>query len=102
MTEEVKDDVLDESQNQPSEAESEARAQGWVPQEDFEGDKSKWVDAAEFVRRGELFRKIDTQNKELKETKKTLAALKEHYTKVEEAAFNRALSALKAQKVAAK
>lgn len=95
--EEVKNEVVE----QPTEAEQEARSQGWVPQEEFEGDKSKWVDAAEFVRRGELFRKIDTQNRELKETKKTLAALKEHYTKVEEAAFNRALAALKAQKVQA-
>lgn len=30
-----------------------AREMGWRPQEEFKGDPEKWVDAAEFVRRGE-------------------------------------------------
>jgi len=32
--------------------EQEARGLGWVPEEDFRGDKTKWVDAETFVKRG--------------------------------------------------
>lgn len=35
------------------EIEGRARAQGWVPKEQFRGDPEKWRDADEFVRRGE-------------------------------------------------
>lgn len=101
MNEEVKAEVVNEEVQELSPVEQEALAQGWVPKEQFDGDESRWVDAGEFVRRGELFKKIDSQNREIKEVRKTLAALKEHYTKVEEAAYNKALSALKAQKVSA-
>lgn len=34
------------------EVEQEARAMGWVPQDEFRGDKSKWVDAEQFVEHG--------------------------------------------------
>lgn len=34
-------------------AEAEARKQGWAPKEEWKGDPSKWVDAQEFVRRGD-------------------------------------------------
>lgn len=33
--------------------EQEARVQGWKPQNEFEGDQDKWVDAETFVKRGE-------------------------------------------------
>jgi len=72
--------------------------QGWVPKEDFQGEEHKWVDAAEFLRRGELFSKIDSQNRELKETRKTLAALEQHYLKVKDTEYKRALADLKKQK----
>lgn len=32
--------------------ETEARGLGWVPEEEFRGDKAKWVDAETFVKRG--------------------------------------------------
>lgn len=35
--------------------EAEAREQGWRPQEDFNGDPERWVDAETFVKRGEEF-----------------------------------------------
>jgi len=35
------------------EIESRARAQGWVPKEEFRGDPQKWRDADAFVKRGE-------------------------------------------------
>jgi len=75
--------------------------QGWVPKEDFQGEEHKWVDAGEFLRRGELFSKIDAQNRKLKETEKTLAALEQHYLKVKETEYKRALADLKKQKKAA-
>lgn len=75
--------------------EAAAREQGWRPKEEFEGDESKWRPAKEFVERGELFGKIDTLGKELKETKKALKMLQEHHSKVKETEFNRAVTELK-------
>lgn len=76
--------------------EEEARAQGWRPKDEYEGDPDKWRPAKEFVERGELFGKIDTMGRELKETKKALRMLQEHHTKVKETEYNRAVSELKA------
>jgi hypothetical protein len=76
----------------------EALSQGWVPKEEFEGDEDKFVDAAEFVRRGELFRKIESQSKELKDVKKALNELAKHNAKVREVEYTRALESLKHQK----
>lgn len=98
---EVKTETSTEQSTELSPVEQEARAEGWLPKEEFDGDASKWVDAPEFVRRGELFKKIDAQNRQLKEVTRTLAAFKDHYTKVEETAFNRALATLKSQKLEA-
>jgi len=61
-----------ETQTQVDPYEAAAREQGWKPKEEFEGDEGKWRPAKEFVERGELFGKIDTLGKELKETKKPL------------------------------
>ncbi len=38
---------------QPDAAEDKARRLGWKPKDEFSGPDGKWVDAAEFVRRGE-------------------------------------------------
>lgn len=75
-----------------------ALAQGWKPKEQFEGAEDEFIDAAEFVRRGELFGKIEHQSRELKQVKQALEALKLHNTKIEASAFDRALKALKEQK----
>ena len=42
---------------------------GWVPKEEFQGDEHKWVEAGEFLRRGELFKKIEDQGKQLKDVR---------------------------------
>jgi hypothetical protein len=76
--------------------EEEARAQGWKPQEEYEGDPQKWRPAKEFVERGELFGKIDTLGKELKETRKALKMLQEHNAKIKETEYSRAVNELKA------
>ena len=85
-----------EPQTQVDPYEEQARAQGWKPLEEYEGDKSKWRSSKEFVERGELFGKIDSMGKELKETRKALKMLQEHHTKVKETEYNRALQELKA------
>ncbi len=75
--------------------EQQAKEQGWKPKEEYQGDPSKWRPAKEFVDRGELFSKIDTMGKELKETKKALAMLQEHHSKVRETEYNKAVLELK-------
>ena len=97
MTEEVKNDNGELPVNEPSIVEQNALAQGWVPKEEFQGEEHKWVDAGEFLRRGELFEKIESQSRQIKEMNKTLAGFKDHYTKVKETEYARALSTLKAQ-----
>jgi hypothetical protein len=83
---------------EPSPTELSAREAGWVPKEEFDGDEHKWVDAGEFLRRGELFQKIERQNKELKDVKKTLQLLAQHNQRVKDAAYKEAIETLKAQK----
>lgn len=92
-----------ENQEAPqiSATEQAARDQGWVPKEDFNGDEHRWVDAGEFLRRGELFGKIESQNKELKAIRETLAQFKDHHSKVQETAYKKALADLKAKKAEA-
>lgn len=91
------DEVIDNEQA-PNPVETEARASGWVPKDEFHGDEFKWVDADEFVRRAPLFKKIDIQTRELKEVKKTLDMLKVHHSQVRETEYKRALAELKAAK----
>src|SRR6202012_4093482 len=81
-----------------SKVQEEALAQGWVPKEEFDGDLYRWVDAGEFVRRGELVRKIESQSKELKDVKRALNELAKHNSKVREVEYARDVEALKAQK----
>jgi hypothetical protein len=78
------------------EYEQKARDAGWVSQEEWTGDPDKWRPAREFVDRGELFSKIDSMGKELKEAKKTLKMMQEHHSKVKESEYNRAVADLKA------
>ena len=80
-----------------SEVEQKALAMGWRPKEEFDGSEEDFIDAKEFVRRKPLFEKIDHQGRQLKEVTKALGALKEHYGKVQETEYNRALRDLKNQ-----
>ena len=81
--------------------EQEALASGWVPKDQFNGEEHKWVDAGEYLRRGELFKKIETQSKELKDVKRALQEMKKLHSEVREVEYKRALETLKAQKKAA-
>ena len=89
--------------NEPklSAAEEKAMEQGWVPQDQWDGDPEQWRPAKEFLDRGELFKKIEDQNRTIKEFKKALDDLKGHHAKTRETEYARALQALKEQKKAA-
>jgi hypothetical protein len=95
--EEKQEEQQSEQKVEFSAVEQEALSQGWVPKEEFQGEEHKWVDAGEFMRRGELFTKIDHQSRELKEVRKALQGFKEHYTKVKETEYQNALRDLKNQ-----
>jgi hypothetical protein len=92
QTEEVKQEV------EASPAELQAREQGWVPKDEYQGEEHKWVDAGEFLRRGELFKKIEDQSKQLKDVKKALADMAKLNADIREHEYGRALAALKEQK----
>lgn len=79
-------------------AEEKAMEQGWVPQDQWEGDPEQWRPAKEFLDRGELFKKIEDQNRTIKEFKRALEDLKGHHAKTRETEYARALVALKEQK----
>jgi|SRR5215213_1901649 len=98
MTEQVQDQDDNQVAPEPTQNEVEARSAGWVPKEEYQGDENKWVDADEFVRRGPLFEKINSTNRELKEVRKALDQLKVHHHNVKETAYKEALAALKAEK----
>lgn len=94
-------EVSTEAQGNPD-VEAQARRMGWRPVEEFKGDKTRWVDANEFVRRGteelpimrERLRKSDRQiedmSKQLREASETLVDLTERTRRAEEAAYKRA------------
>lgn len=90
-----------EDQVQLSPVEQEALNSGWVPKEEFNGDEHKWVDAAEYLRRGELFRKIDLQGREVKDLRRALVEMKKLHASVRDVEYQRALDTLKAQKKSA-
>lgn len=75
-----------------------AMSMGWRPKEEFHGDEEDFIDAKEFVRRQPLFEKIEAQNRQIKNVTKALQSFKEHYTNVEQAAVQRAIAQLKAQR----
>jgi hypothetical protein len=94
-------DEIIENTPEPTETEVKALDSGWVPKEEFQGEEHKWVDAGEFLRRGELFKKIEDQSKQLKDVRSALNEMKKLHSQVREVEYKRALDTLKAQKKAA-
>lgn len=90
-------EVKEKTQQEPVYTEIQLKAieQGWIPKEEFDGDESEFIDAPEFVRRGELFRKIEHQSKELRAVRQALDAFQKHHSKVKEMEYERALRTLK-------
>lgn len=77
--------------------EDQARAQGWVPKDEWQGE-GKWRDAEAFLDRGELFQKIDAQRREVRELRKTQESFNAHLKTVREAEYKRALASLREEK----
>lgn len=83
---------------------------GWVPEEEFRGDKSKWIDADRFIERGEnelpilreRYKKLDERNGalegEMREMKETLRQFAEHHKKVSEREYAKAKRDLERQR----
>ena len=66
------------------EVESEAKAMGWVPQEEFRGDVEKHVDAKTFLERGQNYLPIvrkerDEYKRELQEVKGQMGEMKKTF-----------------------
>jgi len=108
MADEQNTQTLEQSTTEPTQTtkelspvEQKASEQGWVPQDEWDGDPEQWRPAKEFLDRGELFKKIEDQNRTIKEFKRALDDLKGHHAKTRETEYKRALDALKAQKIAA-
>ena len=81
----------------------EAKRQGWVPQEDYNGPEDKWVDADTFVKKGKeinaLLRKDnDFLKREVAEMKTTMMEFKKFHADTEKRAYERAMSDLRDQK----
>lgn len=84
---------------------SEARAQGWVPKDEFRGPENAWVDADIFVEKGRqinpilrknnetLLKKIHEKDAELAEIKQSV----EEFKKFQQESFERKISEYKTQ-----
>lgn len=93
--------------------EIQAKAMGWVPQDDFKGNPDIWKDAESFVKDGyeilpilrERTKKMaitmDATNQKLSKAESLLQTLTDHHKKTEESAYQRALKTLKADQRAA-
>lgn len=91
-----------------SEVERQAMEQGWRPKDEWDGDPDSWVDAKEFVYRGQLMDRISKQNKALQtqahesaRLKKALKKLTEHQKKIAQNEYQKALRDLKKEKLEA-
>lgn len=80
--------------NEPNEIEVRARAQGWVPKEEWTGDPSQWRDASVYLDRGELLGKIKSQSSELRELKAMISYVSEQNKKLYEAGYAKAIAEL--------
>lgn len=98
MAEENQEQLNNENQPQFTAVEQKAMEQGWVPQDQWDGDPDQWRPAKEFLDRGELFKKIDDQSRTIKEVRKALDDLRKHNAKIAEVEYKRALDTLKQQK----
>jgi len=100
----------------PEALEAEAKSMGWVPEDQFKGNKDHWVDAEEFVERGrkvlpiliannkrqarELLsrdQKIDTLAQQLTNATTAIEKLEKHYTEANKRAVQNAKDSLKAE-----
>lgn len=91
-----------EQQTGPRDFETEAREHGWVPEDEFKGDKARWVDAETFMKRADemmpLLKATNArQKREIEQLKKDLKRFSSHMEGVEKRAYERAMADLEAK-----
>jgi len=94
------------AEDQPADVEARARNLGWKPLDEFKGDEKDFIDASEFVRRGEevlpIMKAANSKlEKQVQRLEKTLEKFAEHHSKTEARAYERALSDLEARQAEA-
>lgn len=101
MTDEIQESNQDAAPPEPT-VEDAAREMGWRPKEEFKGEEGKWVDAETFVKRGEeILPILKAQSKkdrealkaaqeQIAEMKKTFSEFKEHHSRTEQRALQKA------------
>lgn len=83
-----------------------ARAQGWVPKEEFRGEAERWIDARSFVERGETILPImrernERLEKEIRGMKKSFEEFSEFHRQTAEKAYQKALKEIEQRKLGA-
>lgn len=98
------------SEVRETEMETKAREMGWKPEDEWDGEESRWMPADEFLERNERLKdrgdgilKADNARLtgEVSELRRTLEDLKGHMTKVEKNAYDRAIREVQAKQRAA-
>jgi hypothetical protein len=84
----------DGSQSGERDYDAEARSRGWAPEEEFKGDKARWVDAKTFVERTDTMMPLlkadrDRLKRELADIKKDLRRATTHFEGAEKRAYDR-------------
>lgn len=99
----VPDEVVEGAeQTQERDFEAEARAHGWKPQDEFQGDPAKWTDAETFVKRAdEIMPLMREQNKDLRRKLSDMERTIKKLAKSEQAAHRDRLEALQAKRLEA-
>jgi hypothetical protein len=77
-TEKAEDDKGNGAEHTPDPMEAAARADGWLPKEEYKGDPEKWVDQKTWVEKGPLLKRISSQSTHIKELKRTVDAMARH------------------------
>lgn len=88
---------IEEQHQEADPVEIKAREMGWAPKEEFSGDPETFVEAKEFVERAPLYKALHQANRKIKKMQETLDTFRDHYTKVEVAAKERAIKELQDQ-----
>lgn len=97
MSEDIQNNTEQQKVDAPvlSDVEQRAMELGWVPKDEYNGDPQRWKSAEVFLALDEPIKRIESQSKELKAVRKALEAMQEHYSKVRETEYNRAIKDLK-------
>lgn len=88
---------IEEVQQSEATPEDIAREKGWVPKDEYKGDKSDWVGAEAFLARGPLMDHIKKLNKQVKAIGNFNQQLNDKIVESERRGYERAIKELKTQ-----